>query len=304
MQKFEITVPALYISKRADAYLTEVSEGRFSRQEIKKLLESGGVLLNGSPAKPSSKISEGDVLTGVWPEVKPSGLSGEDIPIKVIYEDDDIIVIDKAVGMVVHPGAANKTGTLVQALLGRGGELSTVGGIERPGIVHRLDKDTSGVLIVAKNNESHRLLQTQFQERSLTKIYIALVRGHVEFEEGHIDKPMGRDPKVREKMAVSRSESAREAMTHYKVLKRFRYTTLVEVRIETGRTHQIRVHFSHLGHPVVGDSVYGSAAPGERLALHAAKIEFMHPKNGKILRFESPLPDDLKELIKNAERIR
>jgi len=301
MQNFEIKVGPLYIEKRIDIYLTETYAGRFSRQEMKAVLDGGRVSLNGKVAKPRLRVKEGDVISGVLPEDKPRGLGGESIPLNVLYEDTSLMVVDKPAGMVVHPGTGNKKGTLAQALLGRGGEWSDVGGPSRPGIVHRLDKDTSGLIIVAKNNQVHRLIQSQFVSRSLSKIYTALVKGHVEFQEGHIDLPIGRDPRVRQKMAVViRGDTGREAMTHYRVLKRYRHATLLEVKIVTGRTHQIRVHMAHLGHPVVGDALYGERPGGVRLALHASKIEFAHPKNGKIMKFESPLPPDMKDIIEKA----
>lgn len=306
-KKFEIKVPALYAPKRIDVYLAEAWVGVHSRADIKTALDEGRILLNGKPAKPRTLVKEGDVLSGHAPAEKESKLVGENIPLSVVYEDESLLVIDKPVGMVVHPGAGHSKGTLVQALLGRGSALSDVGGAFRPGIVHRLDKDTSGLLLVAKTNTAHRRLQSQFAARSLSKTYIALVRGHVEYQEGRIEHAIGRDPKERRKMAVSSLESAREALTHYRVLKRFRHATLLELRIITGRTHQIRVHLTHLGYPVMGDTLYGtrvaaSSSSAPRLALHASKIEFEHPKSGKIMRFESPLPAEMKKMIEEAEK--
>ncbi|MGH7198907.1 MAG: RluA family pseudouridine synthase [Candidatus Omnitrophota bacterium] len=289
------------VSQRLDVFLTHALGGRFSRQEIKRAIEDGGILLGGKPAKARTPVRSGDRIQGKVLSEKRPALLPETVPLKVLYEDESLLVIDKAAGMTVHPGAGMKKGTLVHALLGRGGPLSTAGGSQRPGIVHRLDKDTSGLLVVAKTNEAHRLLQAQFQERTFSKTYLALVKGRVEFEEGRLTDPIGRHAKVRRKMAVSASGSARDAETRYKVARRFRYATLLEVKIVTGRTHQIRVHMAHLGNPVVGDELYGTREKGQRLALHALKIGFTHPKTGKLITFESPVPDDLKSMIETAE---
>lgn len=302
MPSFEQKVSLLYTPKRIDLYLAEVFKGKFSRREFKASLDHGDILVNGKAARPSLQLKAGDLIEGRLPDTQELSIAAEAIPLKIIYEDSEILVIDKPSGMVVHPGAGNKKGTLVNALLGRGSPLSSVGGMQRPGIVHRLDKDTSGILLVAKNNNAHRVLQSQFESRSLSKTYIAIVKGRVEFEQGHIDKPIGHHPKIRERRAVSTAETARDAETRYRVLKRFRYATLLEVKILTGRTHQIRVHMEHLGHPVVGDELYGTRLNGERLALHAAKIEFAHPATGNIICFKSEWPDDFKAMIEKAEK--
>ena len=299
---FEHVVPAIYVSQRLDAYLSKVLEGKFSREEIKAGIVEKKVLLNGKPAKPSSPVQQGDRIQASLSARPAVGLEGEDIALKIHFEDDSIVVVEKPAGMVVHPGAGNRKGTLVNALLGRGGALSSLGGVERPGIVHRLDKETSGILLTAKNNAAHRALQSQFASRSLSKTYTTLVKGPIEFEEGRVLEPIGHDPKIRHKMAVSSHEKAREAESYYRVVRRFRYSTLLEVRIVTGRTHQIRVHMAHLGHPVVGDAVYGSGKPGDRLCLHASKIEFLHPKSGKLMTFESEIPRPMAEMIRKAEQ--
>ncbi len=299
---FTHDVPMIYVPKRIDAYLAEVLEGHFSRQELKEAIHQKKIFLNGKTVKASDTVKEGDHIEADLVEKKITEMKGEDIPLKIYFEDKSMLVIEKPAGMVVHPGAGNKQGTLVHALLGRGGDLSTHGGKERPGIVHRLDKDTSGILLVAKNNRAHRALQEQFTERSLSKTYTTLVKGRVEFEEGRILESIGHDPKIRGKMAVSRDAKAREAESYYKTVKRFRFTTLLEVRIVTGRTHQIRVHMTHLGYPVVGDVIYGSGKEGDRLCLHASKIEFSHPETGKRMKFESPIPQDMMDVIKKAEQ--
>lgn len=303
-ERFEWQVPFLPMPKRIDAVLAEVLKERRSRVEVQALLKKGLILLNGRPAKPSTPVKEGDTLSGhLGDSLKIETLQPEKIPLSVLHEDEDLLIIDKAAGMVVHPGAGAKKGTLVHALLGRGTDLSSFGAAAafRPGIVHRLDKDTSGLLIVAKNNRAHHALQEQFEARSVTKIYTALVRGVVDFDEGHIEESLSRDPKIRRKMAVAKFGAGKEALTRYKILKRFAHSTLLTVRILTGRTHQIRVHLAHLGHPVLGDELYGKKESAARLCLHASKIEFLHPKTGKIMRFESPLPPDLTSVIEGQK---
>ena len=295
-------VPFIYIPQRIDAYLAKVLEGKFSREEIKTALDEKKIRMNGQPVKPRGLVREGDRIQADL-EPKPAfEMKAENISLKIHYEDDAILVVEKPAGMVVHPGAGNKHGTLVHALLGRGGDLSSLGGKERPGIVHRLDKDTSGILLVAKNNAAHKALQSQFMSRSLSKTYTALVNGQIEFEEGRVLESIGHDPKVRHKMMVSSHEKAREAESYYHVVKRFRYSTLIEVRIVTGRTHQIRVHMAHLGHPVVGDMIYGNGKPGDRLCLHASKIEFLHPRTEELMKFESEIPKEMAEVIQKAEK--
>ncbi|MBI3252094.1 MAG: RluA family pseudouridine synthase [Candidatus Omnitrophica bacterium] len=305
MASLDQVVPALREPTRIDVFLARALVGKFSRQEVKRSLDEGRILLNARPAKPRLLVKEGDRITGEMISQKHSPLLAESIPLSVVYEDECLLVIDKPAGMVVHPGAGNKKGTLVHALLGRDSALSTAGGAERPGIVHRLDKDTSGLMVVAKDNVSHRFLQAQFASRTFSKTYTALVKGRVEFEEGRISKSIGRDPKVRRKRAVSSDASAKEAETRYRVLERFSHATLLEVKILTGRTHQIRVHLACLGYPVVGDVLYGSGKPGSsvRLGLHASKIGFTHPKTGESVEFESKLPDDFEALIRGQRLV-
>lgn len=303
-QRFEWQVPFLPAPKRIDALLAQVLKERCSRAEIQALLKNGLILLNGRPAKPSAAVKEGDALSGsLGVSLKSGPLQPERIPLSVLYEDEDLLIIDKSAGMVVHPGSGVKKGTLLHALLGRGTKLSSFGTAAafRPGIVHRLDKDTSGLLIVAKNNRAHRALQEQFEARSVTKIYTALVRGDVDFNEGHIEESLSRDPKIRRKMAVARVGTGKKALTRYKILKRFAHSTLLAVKILTGRTHQIRVHLAHLGHPVLGDELYGKKESASRLCLHASKIEFLHPRTGKIICFESPLPLEFEAIIQNEK---
>lgn len=302
MKGIALTVPMLYLERRIDAWLAETLAGEYSRQEIKAALEKGEITLNGQPAKPKTGIKEGDRIEGRVASERSHSLVAESIPLKIIHEDEWLLIVDKPAGMVVHPGAGNKKGTLVHALLGHGSKLSSLSGIERPGIVHRLDKDTSGLLIVAKNNKSHRLLQAQFETRTLSKTYTALVRGQVGYEQGHVSEALARHTKLRGKMAVSKDERAKEAETQYVVMKRFKHSALLAVKILTGRTHQIRVHMAHLKHSVVGDEVYGTKQPGERLMLHATKLQFTHPGTGDNVEFESEWPDDFKKAVEKAEK--
>jgi 23S rRNA pseudouridine1911/1915/1917 synthase len=303
MQTVEFKVPHLYQSKRIDAYLTERLEGQFSRSQLKACFDNHEVLLNGKPARPRDLVNEGDVVSGALSVENASGkILAQDIPVSVLHEDAKLLIIDKPVGMVVHPGAGNKKDTLVNALLGRGTKLAESAGLDRPGIVHRLDKETSGVLIVAKDNRTHKMLQDQFASREISKHYTALVRGRIEFQEGRICEPIGRHLKVRHKMAVSHTEKSKEAESRYRVIQYFKRATLVDVEILTGRTHQIRVHMLHLGHPVVGDEVYGPKEPEDRLMLHASKIAFTHPGTGKIISFESPLPADFKKVLEKYKK--
>jgi len=226
------------------------------------------------------------------PEPEKSKLEAENIPLDIIYEDKDILVINKPRGLTVHPGAGNRSGTLVNALLHHCRDLSGIGGVERPGIVHRLDKDTSGILLVAKNDKAHQVLSAQFKDRTIQKTYLAIVKGNPKKDEGTIAEPIGRHPVNRKKMAVS--HKGREAVTHYKVLKRFKEYSLVELKPKTGRTHQLRVHLAHIGHSILGDPVYGK---GNAQLLHAYKIKFTHPRTEKELEFEAKLPDDMLKLI-------
>lgn len=297
MPHFQLKVPLTCQTRRIDVFLTSALGGQVSRQAIKRALGEKAILLNGCPVKPSARVKEGDCVKGTVEDDRASALKSEKRDLAIVYEDEDVFVIDKPAGMVVHPGAGNKTGTLVHALLDKGTPLSTLGGRSRPGIVHRLDKETSGLLVVARNNRAHRALQSQFGDRSLSRAYVALVKGNVAYEEGHVDAPIGRHPKARLKMAVLHGKPAKEARTRYRVLKRYNGATLLELKLLTGRTHQIRVHMAYLGHPVVGDALYGNRDSWHRHALHASKIKFIHPKSGKIMSFESALPADFSEII-------
>ncbi len=277
--------------QRIDKYIAE-KQG-ISRVAVQRLIEEENILVNGKATKSSYLTQVGDVVTIQIPEVKEIGLQPQELPLDVIYEDEDIIVINKAKGMVVHPAAGNPDGTLVNAIMAHcKGKLSGIGGELRPGIVHRLDKDTSGLLVIAKNDKAHLAMSEQIQNREVKKTYLALVRGIVPENEATIKMPIGRSTKDRKKMAVT--PKGKEAITHFKVLERFEKYTYLEVKIETGRTHQIRVHMAEIGHPVVGDMVYSNGKNEfqiEGQMLHAHRLEFKHPITKKDMCLEAPLPE-------------
>ena len=264
-----------------------------TRSAVQHLLEDGNVLRQGKPAAKNEKPSAGDVLTVTVPPPETLEAEPEDIPLDIVYEDEDLLVVNKPKGMVVHPAPGNPSGTLVNALLHHCGDsLSGINGVIRPGIVHRIDKDTSGLLIVAKNDAAHQHLARQIQEHSFTRLYEAVVYGNLKDEQGIIDAPIGRHPTDRKKMCVTEKNS-RSAVTEYKVLRRYTGFTHVRLRLQTGRTHQIRVHMAYIGHPVTGDPVYGVKKVITQLGgqcLHARVIGFVHPRTGAYLEFQSPLP--------------
>jgi 23S rRNA pseudouridine1911/1915/1917 synthase len=288
--------------KRLDQFLRDEMP-EVSRSRIQDWIRQGRVLVNGDEARVSYAVRSGDTID-VEPALPASATPApEAIPLTILYEDEDVVAIDKPAGMVVHAGAGVSEGTLVNALLARYPALSSVGGSARPGIVHRLDRYTSGVLLVARNDAAHHALSRQFSSRQVEKIYIALVHGTVKAESGRVDKPIARDP-IRRTRMTTRLKRGRAAWTQYRVLRRFPRYTLVEARIGTGRTHQIRVHFSSIGHAVVGDTVYGAPAkppglpPPGRYFLHAHRIRFRHPSTGKEIVVESPLPAELNDLLR------
>lgn len=274
-----------------------------TRSALQRLIETGAVTLNGAVTRPAQKVRVGDVVTVHIPSPRPATLEAQPLPLAILYEDADLLVIDKAAGMPVHPGAGNPSGTLVNAVLARCPDLQGVGGEVRPGIVHRLDKDTSGVIVVAKNDAAHQGLQRQFKTRAVHKTYVALLIGALRPDEGLIDAPIGRHPVHRQKMAVV--AAGREARTRWHVLAHLqdatgRPYTLVEAYPETGRTHQIRVHFAWLGYPLVGDVTYGPAQPplpAPRQFLHARELTLHHPITGQVLTFHAPLPEDLSAVL-------
>ena len=289
--------------KRLDSYVTD-KLSKVSRTTAQRLIEEEKILVNGKKQKASYKPEEGDVISIEIPEAKDVELKAQDIPVPVVYEDNDIIVVNKPKGMVVHPANGNPDGTLVNAILAMCKDsLSGIGGEIRPGIVHRLDKDTSGLLIVAKNDKAHLKMSEQIKDRKVNKKYIALVRGIIKENEATINMPIARNKKDRKKMAVDKD--GKEAITHFKVLRRYDKYTLLEVKIDTGRTHQIRVHMAYLGHPLAGDSVYGPKKVITKLSgqcLHAGEIGFVHPRTNEYLHFTSPLPDYFTDFLAELER--
>ena len=287
-----------HVGKRLDQALHEQLP-EFSRSRLQDWIKRGRVLVNGAPGRSSRVLRAGDRIDVEPAELPPLRAVPEAIPLRVLYEDPDLVAIDKPAGMVVHAGAGVHTGTLVNALLHRFDSLSALGGESRPGIVHRLDRYTSGVLLVAKNDAAHRALAAQFAGRQVEKTYLALVHGNVAADRGRIEKPIARDPRHRVRM-TARLARGRAAWTEYRVLRRFGNFTFLKVRIGTGRTHQIRVHLSSIGHPVAGDRLYGAPAapagqsPHERFFLHAHRIRFQHSFTGQPVEIESPLPEDLR----------
>jgi 23S rRNA pseudouridine1911/1915/1917 synthase len=279
---------------RLDQYLAASAHG-FSRARIQDLIKSGHITLNGSTAKASARLRAGDAIALTEPPPTPTETIAEDIALDVLYEDDDLIVINKPAGLVVHPAAGNWSGTLVNALLHHCRALSGIGGEQRPGIVHRLDKETSGCLVAAKGDTAHQSLVRQFAGREVSKVYLALVSGKLKRQSGVIETHIGRHPVQRKKMAVLPAGKGRVAKTSYRVLRELPAGTLVECTLHTGRTHQIRVHLKHLGHPVLGDELYGRRAGFARQMLHAWRLGFVHPRTGERVSFESPIPPDFVE---------
>ncbi|MEW6126810.1 MAG: RluA family pseudouridine synthase [Acidobacteriota bacterium] len=310
METQSITIENNAAGKRLDAFLALQLEN-ISRTRIQRAIEDGDVLINQRTVKPSYKLRAGDQIEIDLPEPPPVELRAEPIPLEIIYEDTDLIVVDKPARMVVHPGAGIESGTLANALAYHFNELSGAAGRIRPGIVHRIDKETSGLLVVAKNDAAHIKLSEQFQDRKVFKMYIALVYGRVSQSIGDIEANIGRSPHNRLKMAVLRGGAGRYAHTIFQVVDRFNDFSLLKVQIKTGRTHQIRVHLSHIGHPVVGDALYSMGRENSvrdplikremrllnRHFLHAAQLEFLHPSTGELMKFESPLPAELTNFL-------
>jgi 23S rRNA pseudouridine1911/1915/1917 synthase len=294
---------------RLDRYLAETWPD-LSRSRLQRLIADGFARVNGAPARCSYQVRQGDLLTVRIPAPSPLSLSPEDIPLRVIYEDGDLLVIDKPAGLVVHPAPGHPAGTLVNALLAHCPDLAGIGGVERPGIVHRLDKDTSGLMVVAKNERAHQSLTRQIKQRTVTKRYLALVHGELLPPQGTIDAPIGRDPRNRQRMAVV--PDGRAASSAYTTLQRLGPYSLLEVQIHTGRTHQIRVHLAHVGRPVVGDPVYGRKGKGgaglpggqvlNRQFLHAAVLGFCLPSTGEYREFGCDLPADLRAVLEAIGR--
>ena len=281
---------------RIDSYLSSLEEVDLTRAKVQSLIKSKNILVNGKEIKNSYKVSNGDEIDINYVE-EDLDVKGEDIPLNIVYEDDDVLVINKESGMVVHPSLGNTSGTLVNALINYS-KLSTVNGEFRPGIVHRIDKDTSGLLVVAKNDKAHLFLSDELKEHKIKRKYIALVHGVIKFDKGTVDAPIGRDKNDRKKMAVT-ADNSKDAITHFRVLDRYKNTTLIECELETGRTHQIRVHMKYIEHPIVNDPVYSrdKNIDGFGQMLHAKEISFIHPKTKKEMTFTCDVPEEFNKIL-------
>jgi 23S rRNA pseudouridine1911/1915/1917 synthase len=309
-KSFSILVSEKNQGKRLDQFLSQ-TDFNLSRSQAKKLIEEKVILLNQKSAKPSVHLRQGDLISGTLPKPKPLSLKPEPTPLHILYEDPSIIVVDKPAGMVVHPAAGNPSGTLVNALLYHCQDLSGINGVLRPGIVHRLDKDTSGVMVVAKDDEAYHHLIKQFKNRTVEKVYLAIAYGKLNQAEGLVDAAIGRHPRERKRMST-RTKKGRIAITRWKRVENLDDFSLLEICPQTGRTHQIRVHLSSVGHPLLGDPLYGRRGrPGSiqdpvlkecvrrmnRQALHAHRLTFDHPRTGKRVEFEAPLPQDMRDAL-------
>ena len=299
MDEERIQITAEESGERIDALLARAFPA-LSRSLIQKCMEAGAVTVNGKAVKKNARGAEGDEIVFAFPETEALPVEAQDIPIDIVYEDGDLAVINKARGMVVHPAPGHPDGTLVNALLFHCGDsLSGIGGVQRPGIVHRIDKDTSGLLVVAKNDFAHQGLSAQLSDHSLCREYEAVVNGVLREESGTVDRPIGRHPVDRKRMAVTEKNSKR-AVTHWELMESYRGYARVLCRLETGRTHQIRVHMASIGHPLLGDGLYGARCPDKGLegqCLHARRMRLVHPRTGEEMQFEAPLPDYFREVL-------
>lgn len=300
MSQISLQADETYMDERLDKFLSAMLPDQ-SRSYLQKIIKDGNVLVNGEPKKSSYRLEDGDEVTADLPELKSPDIEPENIPLDILYEDDSILMVNKPKGMVVHPSAGHYTGTLVNAVLWHcQGQLSGINGVSRPGIVHRIDKDTTGVLVVCKNDAAHNAVAAQLKEHSITRKYRAIVHGVIKEDEGTVDAPIGRHPTERKKMA-SGVKNGKRAVTHYRVLERFQGYTHVECQLETGRTHQIRVHMASIHHPLLGDTVYGPAKDSHHLegqTLHAMVLGLIHPVTGEYLEVEAPLPEYFENLLK------
>lgn len=296
MEKIEIEITDEHAGSRIDKALSEINP-EWSRTHVQQWLKDSLVLVNEIKVKPNYKVKTGDAITVEEPELVEMDMIAEDLNLDIVYEDSDVLVVNKPRGMVVHPAPGHPTGTVVNGLMHHCTDLSGINGVLRPGIVHRIDKDTSGLLMVAKNDKAHISLVNQLVDKSVTRVYTALVHGHIPHDNGTIEAPIGRDKKERQNMAIV--DNGRHAVTHFKVLERYGDFTLVECRLETGRTHQIRVHMKYIGYPLAGDPKYGPRKTIEfnGQALHAGTIGFDHPVTGEYLEFNQPLPEEFQALV-------
>lgn len=296
-ERYDWTADSTDNSERIDKYITLQNED-WSRSQVQAWIKEGRVTVNGEAVKNNYKLQTDDEITLRVPPPKEMAIQPESMPLDIVYEDSDVVVVNKPRGLVVHPAPGHYSGTLVNGLLAHCKDLSGINGVLRPGIVHRIDKDTSGLLMVAKNDKAHMGLAEQLKEHTVNRTYLAIVHGVIQHEMGTIDAPIGRDPKNRQQMAVV-FENSKPAVTHFIVLERFKEFTLVELKLETGRTHQIRVHMKYIGYPLAGDPKYGpkNTLKLDGQALHAKTLGFTHPRTGEHLEFEADLPQDLTDII-------
>lgn len=305
MKEFTYKIPSEEEDERIDKWISNALES-LSRSYIQKLIKEDMVFVNGKPQKASYRVKEDDEIRFQIPDTAEPDIEAEDIPLSILYEDDDILIVNKPKGMVVHPAPGHYSATLVNAVMFHCREnLSGIGGVMRPGIVHRIDKDTTGSLIICKNDMAHQNISAQLKEHSITRKYRAIVHGRLNAEEGRIDAPIGRDIKDRKKMAVN-EKNGKPAVTHYKVLQRFKDYTYIECQLETGRTHQIRVHMASIGHPILGDALYSGYKTHFHLegqTLHAMTLGVVHPVTGEYLEVEAPLPDYFVHLLEILEKM-
>ncbi len=297
----ELTAATEHAGIRLDAFLS--ADGALTRSQAARLIAEGRVRVNGKPAAKSARLSGGETVTVDVPQLRETALPPQDIPLDVVYEDDDVIVVNKPTGLVVHPAPGHPDGTLVNALLHHCGDsLSGIGGEKRPGIVHRIDRDTSGLIIAAKNDAAHLALSAQLKDHSLSRTYECLVTGNMKQDSGTVDAPIGRSSADRKKMAVV--PTGRRAVTHWEVVARYPGVTHLRCRLETGRTHQIRVHMAYIGHPILGDTVYGAKKPVPGLTgqcLHAAGLRFVHPRTGEPVELHCPLPPEFTAMLQKLQ---
>ena len=297
----ELTAATEHAGVRLDAFLS--ADGALTRSQAARLIAEGRVRVNGKPAAKSARLSGGETVTVDVPQLRETALPPQDIPLDVVYEDDDVIVVNKPTGLVVHPAPGHPDGTLVNALLHHCGDsLSGIGGEKRPGIVHRIDRDTSGLIIAAKNDAAHLALRAQLKDHSLSRTYECLVTGNMKQDSGTVDAPIGRSSADRKKMAVV--PTGRRAVTHWEVVARYPGVTHLRCRLETGRTHQIRVHMAYIGHPILGDTVYGAKKPVPGLTgqcLHAAGLRFVHPRTGEPVELHCPLPPEFTAMLQKLQ---
>ena len=297
----ELTAATEHAGVRLDAFLS--ADGALTRSQAARLIAEGRVRVNGKPATKSARLSGGETVTVDVPQLRETALPPQDIPLDVVYEDDDVIVVNKPTGLVVHPAPGHPDGTLVNALLHHCGDsLSGIGGEKRPGIVHRIDRDTSGLIIAAKNDAAHLALSAQLKDHSLSRTYECLVTGNMKQDSGTVDAPIGRSSADRKKMAVV--PTGRRAVTHWEVVARYPGVTHLRCRLETGRTHQIRVHMAHIGHPILGDTVYGAKKPVPGLTgqcLHATGLRFVHPRTGEPVELHCPLPPEFTAMLQKLQ---